>query len=235
MPTSETARAAGELLVRLQNLFMRHAHAENAAPMRAYMKGKFLFYGIKSPERKSLSQQFLRDNGPIELPVLAALFRQCFSAEQREIQYFVQDAGRRSMRSLDTTFLPVFHDLIGKKSWWDTVDFLSPKLAGRLLLRFPERVRDFPDQWIENDDFWYQRSAILFQLDYKAATDWERLKHYILRRSESGEFFVQKAAGWALRQYSKVEPDRVRTFVEAHTLAPLTVREGLKVLRKEKG
>ena len=164
MPPSETVRAARDLVDKLENLFMDHAHPENAPPMQSYMKGKFPFFGIKSPERKALSHQFLRDNEPIELPVLAALFRECFSAEERELQYFVQDAGRSLMRKLDMAFLPVFHDLIGRKSWWDTVDFLSPKLAGMLLRRYPERVADFPDQWIESGNFWYQRSAILFQL-----------------------------------------------------------------------
>jgi 3-methyladenine DNA glycosylase AlkD len=124
--------------------------------------------------------------------------------------------------------LPVLEELIGVRSWWDTVDFLAPKLAGPLLLRYPELIGTYPGRWIESDNIWYQRSAILFQLDYKQQTDAQRLFDYIRRRADSREFFVQKAAGWALRQYSKTAPDAVREFIAGNELPPLTVREGLK-------
>jgi len=47
-------------------------------------------------------------------------------------------------------------------------------------------------------------------------------------RADSTEFFVRKGAGWALREYSKIDPKIVRTFIDAHydELSSLTVREG---------
>ena len=66
---------------------------------------------------------------------------------------------------------------------------------------------------------------------YRDHTDFESLKKWILLRADSKEFFVQKASGWALRQYAKVNPHKVKTFILHHPeLSALTKREGMKHL-----
>lgn len=85
-------------------------------------------------------------------------------------------------------------------------------------------------EYIEDENYWLQRAAILYQLKYKGKTDEERLYRYILRRANSNEFFIQKAIGWALREYAKTKPDSVKKFVSQTSLKPLSVREALKHL-----
>ena len=121
--------------------------------------------------------------------------------------------------------------LIVKKSWWDTIDVLSPRIIGDMFSRNNGLVDLFADQWIEDENIWLQRSAILYQLYHKDKTDEERLFRYIVRRADSKEFFVQKAIGWALRQYAKTRPESVRDFVASHNLKPLSKREALKHLK----
>ena len=58
---------------------------------------------------------------------------------------------------------------------------------------------------------------------------------YILRAKDSEEFFIQKGAGWALRDHSKSNPDEVVDFIKNNKLKPLTKREGLKWLKKNGG
>lgn len=72
----------------------------------------------------------------------------------------------------------------------------------------------------------------MFQLKYKERTDEKLLFDYILRSADSDEFFIQKAIGWALREYSKTNPQAVRQFIGEHELKPLSRREGLKILLK---
>lgn len=88
------------------------------------------------------------------------------------------------------------------------------------------------DAWIEDDDIWLVRTALLHQLAYKSATDTERLFAYCRRRAGHPDFFVRKAIGWALREYAKTDPEAVRAFVadQRALLAPLSVREALKNL-----
>lgn len=50
--------------------------------------------------------------------------------------------------------------------------------------------------------------------------------------ADEEEFFIRKAIGWALREYSYVAPEAVRRFVDDHRerFSALTIREALKRL-----
>ena len=124
----------------------------------------------------------------------------------------------------------MIEELIQIKSWWDTVDWLSPTLAGGILKRHPNLRTEYPDRWICTQNKWLVRSAILYQLKYKSAVDTQRLESYCLRHKDSKEFFIQKAMGWMLREYSKYNPSWVQTFFRNHDLPKLTIREGAKYI-----
>ena len=210
----------------LYRLLSVHANSENAGHMSRYMKNHFLFFGIKTPERKALVKQYLLEQGmPQDWRVFGTgLWEQ----EKREMQYAFNDILEPVISKQHPELLSLFETLIQSRSWWDTVDFLAPRLAGRILLQSPELMDTFPDRWIEHENFWLQRAAIIVQLRWKTQTDENRLFGYIERRADSQEFFVRKAAGWALRQYARVHPDAVRGFVDRTNLHPLTVREALR-------
>lgn len=217
-----------EYVAAVRDLYQQNAHPANAPFMKAYMKNQFEFFGIKKPERVLLSQQVIQNQGIPNVEDLKMISQLCFQEPQREMQYFVYDLLKKVIKKLDDSFLQTIESLILQKSWWDTVDFLAPKLAGKILQHYPEKIKEFPNRWIESENIWLQRSAILFQLDYKEKTDAPLLFQYILRRADSKAFFVQKAAGWALREYSKRNADTVTQFVQNQTLPKLTVREALK-------
>src|SRR5262252_6032459 len=104
------------------------------------------------------------------------------------------------------------------KSWWDTVDGLATGAAGPLVAAHPE-LRTVMDSWVESENIWLARAAILHQERYRERTDSELLFAYCLRRAADREFFVRKAVGWALRSYAKVAPDVVAQFLTGHGAA----------------
>jgi len=122
--------------------------------------------------------------------------------------------------------------MITHKSWWDTVDLVATKIAGTALSASPELIPAYADRWISSENIWLNRSALLFQLKFKKATGTNLLFSYILKCASMHEFFIRKAIGWALREYSKTTPDLVRTFVESQKLSPLSRKETLKILAK---
>jgi 3-methyladenine DNA glycosylase AlkD len=85
---------------------------------------------------------------------------------------------------------------------------------------------------MQSDQLWLQRVCLLFQLHYKQDTDAKLLFHLITQVASSNQFFLQKAAGWALRQLSKVNPKAVITFVNSSTLSNLTRKEALRLINK---
>ncbi len=73
-------------------------------------------------------------------------------------------------------------------------------------------------------------ASIICQLDAKERTDVFLLSTTILANADDPDFFLRKGIGWALRQYARVDPDWVRTFVADHVLSPLSRREAMKHL-----
>jgi 3-methyladenine DNA glycosylase AlkD len=116
------------------------------------------------------------------------------------------------------------------KSWWDTVDYLNSYGSGMYFKKFPELKEALTSGWNRSGNIWLNRSSLLFQLKYKTETDTELLGRYIKRLSSSKEFFIQKAIGWVLREYSKTDAAWVRRFIRENKLAALSVKEGSKYL-----
>ncbi|MBL7792114.1 MAG: DNA alkylation repair protein [Saprospiraceae bacterium] len=214
----------------LRQVFEAQADLENAFYMKRYMRDKFNFYGIKSPDRKNSIKGIIKEKGLPDPTALQEFCRLCFQQDEREWQYAVGDLMEPLARKLNPSWLPLLEELIVTKSWWDTVDFLSPKLCGGLFLSYPELLHPTALRWIESDNFWLQRAAIIAQLTFKQKTDSELLFDCIRRRRDSKEFFVNKAAGWALRQYARVAPDIVKAFVNDTDLSALTYREAVRHL-----
>lgn len=137
---------------------------------------------------------------------------------------------RKPKKKSPPDLIVLLDECIGTHAWWDTVDWLA-KLCGLHFLRYPDQRKSWTETWMLGDHMWRQRVAILHQLTYRNQTDQQMLFDYILHVADSRECFLQKAAGWALRQYASTEPKAVRRFVATHTLPALTRRETLKHLQ----
>lgn len=202
--------------------------------MKAYLKEQFDFLGIKAGHRRELAKEFFKQAGVSKLAVPQELIKEMWALPEREFQHTAIDLLIKYERGAPVSHLDLYEWMIVNKSWWDTVDMVAGTLVGNLLKRHTELIHLRTESYMQSGNMWLQRTAILFQLKYKQATDWELLKGYCLRCADSREFFIQKAIGWALRQYSKFEPELVRTFVETHDLPALSRREGMKYLTRQR-
>ena len=220
---------ADTLLERLTATYAAAADPQRAVSMRAYMKDIAPFLGLTTPERRALSRTVVAGTPRPDEADCTALAVRCWQLPEREYQYFAVDYLRRHVKRLTSGFLPVARHLVATVSWWDTVDLLASHVVGGLVAADPALKADM-DAWIEDDDLWVARTALLHQLRHKEATDTERLFAYCLRQSGHPDFFIRKAIGWCLREYAKTDPAAVRAFVarERERLAPLSVREALK-------
>ena len=113
-------------------------------------------------------------------------------------------------------------------SWWDSVDTIAKYILGEYLLEFPLETKKVIERFSNSENMWLNRSAILFQLGYKEKTNSDFLFSECLKQADSKEFFIQKAIGWALREYAKSHPEAVKEFVKTSNLKPLSTKEALK-------
>ncbi|ETI67664.1 DNA alkylation repair protein [Neobacillus vireti] len=214
----------------LTKKFEENRNQAEAEPMKKYMKGHFEYLGIKSPLRKELEKQFFKETGILKEPFNKEFVKALWEKEEREYQYTALTYLEKSLNKLKKADFPFMEQLLTRKSWWDTVDAIAPKPVGKIAEKFPEVITETIDDWAVDDNMWLRRAALLFQLKYKGKTNDALLYHYIRQNADSKEFFIQKAIGWALREYSKTNPASVKKFIEAQPLAPLSVREGSKYL-----
>jgi 3-methyladenine DNA glycosylase AlkD len=215
----------------LKALLEQQANPEAAGAMSQYMRNQFPFLGIKSPQQKALFKQFIDEQGLPKPSQVEPLMRELWDWPQREYQYVALSFLGKFQKQLTPQHLPLFKDLIVTKSWWDTVDVLASHSVGKVLLQHPESREAAIAPWRQSDNLWLRRTTLLFQLSYKAKTDEALLFELIQENQASKEFFIQKAIGWALREYSKTDPKAVKAFVGASDLAPLSQREAMKWMK----
>ena len=217
-------------LLPLISLFEKNANPTLAAPMKKYMRDQFEYLGIKSPQFKALMKEIRDEHGLPPVAELDVIARDLWSLPQREFQYAATSLIGRMEKELPRDFAKTFEYLITHKSWWDTVDTLAGGAVGVHFQRFPDVREKSLAKWRKSDDFWLRRTCILFQLNYKEETNFDLLCDLIRENLGSKEFFINKAIGWALRQYARTDSKAVKKFVKAADLHPLSRREAMKHL-----
>ncbi len=216
----------------IKKAFEEKANQENAVPMAAYMKNRFEFLGIKSQLRKEIQRPFMKQIKSLDTGELKSLLKSLWLMPFREYQYFAAEILEKNYKRFDEDYIVEFEWFITTKSWWDSVDAIVPRSLGGFLKLYPSLVGKKVWSWVESENIWLNRAAVLFQLKYRGNTDTALLFEICSRLKDTGEFFVDKAIGWALREYSKTNPEEIITFVESNKLSNLSHREALKVINQ---
>lgn len=210
----------------------QESDASNAPGMKAYMLNQFDFFGIKAPDRDLIVKNYLKNNFLENSAALELVIKELWELPQREMQYFAIDVFAVHKKLWTKSSIKLIEQCIIQKSWWDTVDGIASDWLGTYFKLFSEQTFLITSQWNKSNNIWLQRSSILFQKTYKKNTDTALLSNYILHCKDSKEFFIRKAIGWALREYSKTNPEWVINFVANNKLSPLSEKEALKRISK---
>ena len=212
-------------------LFEQNADPSQAPAMKKYMRDQFEYLGIKTPQSVALQKKFYAEYGLPPITELDLILRDLWSLPQREFQYVAAGLLGGLNKGLPPEFVVTMEYLITTKSWWDTVDSIAGGTVGVHFKRYPVVKKKYLARWRASENLWLRRTTILFQLNYKEGTDFDLLCDIIRENLGSKEFFINKAIGWALRQYARTDPKAVKKFVNAtKELNPLSRREAMKRL-----
>lgn len=210
----------------------KNADHKKSQPMKKYLRDKFEFFGLSSPVRKSVCKELLKEK--LNSGDTRDFVRLLWTKPEREFQYFAIDYLEKHLES-STDFeenIQCMKDLIMNKSWWDTVDALASKMVGQLVKQHRDLGKVIMEEWINHENMWLRRTAILHQLSYKEETDEEMLFRFCNLRAAEEEFFIRKAIGWALRQYARTSGSKVKKYLLKHKgeLSGLSFKEASKHL-----
>jgi 3-methyladenine DNA glycosylase AlkD len=226
------AVSSPELVRFIESEFHALADPAKAAPMQAYMKTAEPFYGIQKPERARVFREMKKRFAPATRREYEASIRALWRLPHREEKYAAIEYAVQSPALITGKSLPLYEKLIREGSWWDLVDPVAVWLVARVLLAERRQTRPIMARWIGDKELWIRRAALLSQIRHKEATDERQLFAHCLRCAPDQAFFIRKAIGWALRDYSYTAPHSVRDFLLAHRgrLSGLSFREGAKQL-----
>lgn len=209
-------------------IFYENRNEEQAEAMAKYMRNLFPFLGLKKPERAVLYKEFLRIKRKDTTVDWEFIFK-CYEMQEREFQYLAIDYMEKVIKLFTPDDMEKIEELLTTKSWWDSVDAIN-RVVGHIAMENPEVKENIILKWMKSDNIWLKRIAIIFQLKYKEKTDTDFLSKAILYNSQTEEFFINKAIGWALREYSKTNKQWVKEFIKGNQLSNLSIREGSKYI-----
>lgn len=212
----------------LRDVFSKHADRAKASAMSTYMKGHFSFHGIQKPLRSELQKPFIQEFKKQKIDECHSIIEKLWMQEEREYQYTAME----SLMAVKKKWTPATYDLAEKlivtKSWWDTVDLLAARVAGHFLLKYPVEFREMMIAYSLSENIWLNRTALISQLFAKDKTDTSLFETAFLNCHHKKDFFIQKAIGWALRQYSSTDPEFVKRFVAVNAISGIAGREALR-------
>ena len=209
----------------------QHRNELLAESMEKYMQDKFRFLGVRGATRTEIYKKYFPDARKTKV-IGWDFVERCWNKEEREFQYVVVYYLKAMQKFLKRDDISRLKYLIVTKSWWDTVDLLA-KVVGSLVIRI-EGYNQIMLEWSKDSNIWLKRVAILYQLSLKEKVDKQVLERILVNNLGDSEFFINKAIGWALRDYSKFNPEWVREFIEKNKngMANLSIREASKYLDK---
>ena len=200
-----------------------------AESMSKYMQDKFRFLGVRGATRTEIYKKYFPDARKTKI-IDWDFVESCWNKEEREFQYVVVYYLKAMQKFLKREDISKLKYLIVTKSWWDTVDLLA-KVIGSLVIRI-EGYDQIMLEWSKDSNIWLRRVAILYQLSLKDKVDEIILDKILVNNLGDNEFFINKAVGWALRDYSKYNPEWVREFIKKNkdNMANLSIREASKYI-----
>jgi len=212
------------------------ADPERAMQQQVYMNSEMPYFGLSVPRCRRIAHEVLRDYPPQNSQAWSSsillLWRDATHREERYVAIELL-LHKNFSHWLVPDHLPVVEELVVTGAWWDYVDSLAARGLGTMLANEPMQTKRILFKWAKDQNIWKRRVAILAQLKSKSNTDVDLLSKCIKPSIGHSEFFLRKGIGWALREYSKTDPDWVKEFVEKHPdLSDLSRREALKYLAR---
>ena len=200
-----------------------------AESMSKYMQDKFRFLGVRGATRTEIYKKYFPDARKTKT-IDWDFVENCWNKEEREFQYVVVYYLKAMQKFLKREDILRLKYLIVTKSWWDTIDLLA-KVVGSLIIRI-EGYDQIMLEWSKDSNIWLRRVAILYQLSLKDKVDKQVLDKILVNNLGDSEFFINKAVGWALRDYSKYNPEWVIEFIKKNkeNMANLSIREASKYI-----
>ena len=212
------------------------ANAQKAEEMARYHKVERPYLGVANPEIDACTKAWRKDLDLTDRLALADALWQSNIHEARVAAAKLLTQARirpddRAAWELIQSWLPDFDA-------WAIADHAS--IAGQKRLAFDPTRLDDVEPWTRSDHMWTRRAALVMTLPWTKNRNpkpdeieqRERILGWAAGYVSDPEWFIQKAVAWWLRDLSKRDPDRTRSFLATYgeAMIPFARREAARLL-----
>lgn len=235
VPSRDTVRVGAVLVERIRHELAASGDPDRAVQQQRYMKSALPFHGVSMPDVRRIVRSALRDHPIDDQRDLVRTVTQLWDEVTHREQWYAALGILRAPRHRplrDGHLLHLYDHLVVTGCWWDVVDDVATHCLRELLVREPAELGELMRSWSIDEHLWRRRASLVCQVGAKGDTDLGLLHDVVVANVGDSDFFVRKGIGWALRDYSRTDPEWVRRFVAANetVMSPLSVREATKHL-----
>jgi 3-methyladenine DNA glycosylase AlkD len=221
------------MVLQLNEELIKAGDPDKAKGMQAYMKTTQPFYGVPAGPRRKSFKLVAKNFKNLTHQEYEQIIFELWNGEYHEEMYQALEVAQHYKAHHNLESWPIYDRLVKSATNWDTLDWIAGRLVSPLVVRH-RALESKLIEWSRSDNFWVRRAALISHLHHKEKTNTDLLASTILALAHEKEFFIRKAIGWVLRDYSYTNPTWVEAFIEKHRdkLSGLSKREALKQINR---
>ena len=192
-----------------------------ASSYKKYLKSPYNFYGVRVPHLRKISKEYSKKISSI-YDAYNLFDELWFSGNHEEMSlaiFLLQNFKKQfSMEMWDFLMVP---KILEKLKTWDHVDALSTGIIGNILLNNPH-LNSYAKRLACSENPWLRRMSIVSQLP---AIKKGKIHLAVLLAEKlvyDEDIYVQKAAGWMMREVGKKNRAQLEEFAKIHRNMKLT-------------
>lgn len=191
--------------------FAKLGNKERAENSKRYLKSPYEFYGLRVPEMRKIVKKYKEMEFHSALNLFDELWNSGNHEEMCFALYFLEGYVKKHSEYIWKFLL----ERIEKAKTWDHVDELSSHILGPILA---DDIRLMPEikRLSESRNSWYKRISIISTCHLIKKNKIDLTLRLAEKLVYDKDIYVQKGAGWMLREAGKKNRLAVREFIIIH-------------------
>ncbi len=187
------------------------ADKERAENNKRYLKSQYSFYGLKVPEMRKVMKEYRNLEFYSALNLFDELWNSGNHEEMNCALYLLENYAKQNQNELWKFLI----ERLNKATSWDLVDEMSGRILGVILADNINLMSEIK-KMSESRNPWIRRTSIISTGRLIGKNKIELTLRLAEKLVYDDDVYVQKGAGWMLREAGKKNRFAVREFILMH-------------------
>lgn len=207
----EKSEEIKEIRRRLKEL----ADAKIANHSKKYLKSPYNFYGVRVPQLRRLAKEYKSIGIYDAYNIFDELWNSGNHEEMELALFLLQNHKKQFSLEMWDFLMKGEHSRVEKACTWDHIDYLGTGILGHMVA---DRMELNPEikQMTQSKNPWMRRLSIVCQYPSIKKGKLQMTLLLAEKLCYDEDVYVQKGAGWMLREAGKKNPAQIKEFVKIH-------------------